>query len=176
MTIAGLSCALLLPAIGGLAYESGGAKPGDDKDSTDDLKGPTLDSEVELLRSLHGVTLLDPAFEGSGVDGLPNGVFGFTWSPAKGTPLFGAKKFQNFEVHKCDDGSVHLIGYVTEEDTTRLSTMNEEVEITLYPDVWENAFKAVSIAESRIAGWKGPSRSEGNALTLQVAPNAEVIQ
>ena len=71
--------------------------------------------DVEELRTQRGLRLVTEAEEGAPLDGLPNGVYGFTYSLGLGsTPLFGKHTFQAFELHKLHDGSVGVAGYVDE--------------------------------------------------------------
>ena len=176
MTIAGLFCtAVFLPAIGVMA--SALSRPNSAEDTRDrndeSLTGhgqralrPGLRDELEDLRALHQVSLVDEKDEGSDVAHLPGGVYGFTYSPLQDTPMFRKKAKQSFEVHKLADDGVHLIGFLTESQAARVAIMSEELEVRLYPEPREEAFCAASIPVSRILSSRGPSRSDGNALWL----------
>ena len=125
-------------------------------------------SEVEHIRARNGVRLVHERDRGFGIALQPNGVYGFTYSPRQESPLFDRKSFRSFEMHKLADGSVHLVGFVSEEEAAKLSTSGEYLDIELYPDAWESSVKAVSIPSSRIIEMTGPSREAGNALKLRV--------
>ena len=131
-------------------------------------------NDIESLRAMNQVRLIDQKDEGSAVASLPNGVYGFSYSPQKETPLFRDEKYQCFEVHKLAGGDVHLIGFLTEQDAGRLSA-NEEVEVNLYPDPWNEAVKAVSIPFSRMKQIKGPTRHDGNSVSLRLEPTADSV-
>ena len=176
MTIAGLLCsAVFLPAIGVMASVLSRPKSAEDaRDRNDEsLTGrgqrpfrPGLRDEVEDLRALHQVSLVDEKAESSDVAHLPGGIYGFTYSPLQATPMFRKKATQSFEVHKLADDNVHLIGFLTEAQASRVAISSEELEVRLYPEPREEAFRAASIPVSRILSSRGPFRSDGNALWL----------
>ena len=178
MTIADLLCgAVFLPAIGVMASVLGRPKSAEqtrdqnDESSTGRSQSPFrpgLRDEVEDLRALHQVSLVEAKDEGANVARLSGGVYGFTYSPLQATPMFRKKAKQSFEAHKLADESVHLIGFVTEGEASRISASSEELEVRLYPEAREEAFRATSIPVARIRSSRGPSRSDGNALWLVV--------
>jgi hypothetical protein len=164
---------VLLSAIGvmGLASSSR-PKPERTPDDNPDAsmsgsKQPHADPGVERLRARNGVRLMDKQQNGTGIARQPNGVYGFTYAPHQESPLFHQKSFHSFEMHKLSDGSVHIIGFVTEEAAAKLSASDEYFDLDLYPDPWESSVQAVSIPSSGILENKGPSREPGNALRLR---------
>jgi hypothetical protein len=126
-----------------------------------------IDPRIASLRAAHRVTLVSDQDEGYSVGQLSHGVYGFTYTPQEAAPLFGKKMFHNFEVHKLHDGSVHLVGFVTEQAATQLET-GGAIEVSLYPDPYEQAVNAVSVPLARVMKTHGPSRDLGNALHLQL--------
>ena len=183
MTVADFLCgAVLLPAIGLLASVLSRTKSAEDQapdtsDSSSETGGPlpALQSEIEVLRALHQVRLIDPEQEGTSASRLPAGVYGFTYSPVNAAPLFREKKAQTFEVHKLPDDRVHLVGFITKE-AAEASTSTEQMDLQVYPEAWEDAFTAVSIPESRIRRSQGPSRSDGNPIVLDLSADTESVQ
>ena len=107
---------------------------------------------------------------GAGIAQLPNGIYGFSFSPQQEAPLFEKKMFRNFEVHKLADGAVHIIGFVTEKEYEQFSLSNERAELKLYPDPYAESVKAVSVPVDRAAAMTGPSRDNGNFLKLEINP------
>ena len=178
MTIAGLLCgAVFLPRIGVMASVLSRPNSAEEALNTSDrsLTGRErtplrqgLRDEVEEMRALHEVRLVDEKDEGADVARLPGGVYGFTYSPLHATPMFRKKATQSFEVHKLPDDSVHLIGFLTEGEASRVSVSSGHLEVRLYPEPREEAFTATSIPVSQIRSSSGPSRSDGNALLLVV--------
>ncbi|HEX8186450.1 MAG TPA: hypothetical protein VF747_16915, partial [Blastocatellia bacterium] len=121
------------------------------------------DSEAQLaaLRSRNKVRLVENKEAGLGVAHLPCGVYGFSFSPQQESPLFERKLFRSFEVHKLADGTLHIIGFVTEKEHNRLALSNDHVGVKLYPEPYGEAVKAVSVPLDRAAHITGPSRDDG---------------
>ncbi|MBI3654440.1 MAG: hypothetical protein HY231_25710 [Acidobacteria bacterium] len=73
----------LLSAIGGIGVAMSRAQFTLEETSipteTEAVFPPTHD--IETWRAIHGVSLLAEKDEGYGVARLPNGVYGFSWSP-----------------------------------------------------------------------------------------------
>ncbi len=73
--------------------------------------------DQERVREALGLRPVTDAEEGLGVNAVPNGVFGFTYSPAmENSPLYHARRFRCYETHRLADGSVNLLGFVSAED------------------------------------------------------------
>jgi hypothetical protein len=126
----------------------------------------TAAADNEQLRSMRGLRLLESAEEGFAAEHLPNGVFGFTYSPSEAVPLFMKKTWHSFEVHKLADGTLHLVGFVTAKEAI-IARQTAPGEITLFPDPWEDAKELVSVPLVRaLPSKKGPSREGGNGLKL----------
>lgn len=164
---------VLLSAIGLMGLATG-SRPGPEETPDDNPGAPpeggpesSTDGVVERLRAVNKVRLIDDRERGFGISRLPNGVYGFTYAPQQESPLFAQKAFHSFEMHKLPDGSVHLVGFVTGEEASKLSSSDEYFDVNLYPDAWESSVNAVSIPSSCILEMKGPSRLPGNALTLR---------
>ena len=65
----------------------------------------TLDQET--LRTTHKVRIVSPEEEGTGVNALPGGVCGFTYSPGlPNAPLFAERRFRSYETHKLASGEI----------------------------------------------------------------------
>lgn len=124
----------------------------------------------EQLRSEYKLRPLNGKEEGLGIANLPNGVYGFSYAPATETPLFAKKSYRSFEVQKLSDGSAYVVGFVSAADAERLRARNEEVEVTVYPDPYEEASTIVSIPFDRVlTNLYKPIRTDGNALPLKLA-------
>lgn len=91
--------------------------------------------EQEMLRISNKVKLIDEALEGTGIDALPEGIYGFTFSPAlHNSPVFRAKHFRSYEIHKLEDGLVCLIGFVKTVDANRFKDATETFDILIQPE------------------------------------------
>ena len=132
---------------------------------------PTETKEIEELRTKHQLRLVSDEEEGTGVDRLPGGVYGFTYSPtADNFPLFKKHEFNSYETHKLPDGSAILIGYLTKEEADTLDTTKEPAVIHLFPDPKEEATTLAILPMSRVVGSKEHSQREGKGLEIQVGP------
>ena len=66
------------------------------------------------LREAHRVRIVTDAEEGSGLNRLPNSVYGFTYSPGiDEAPLFTKRSFRSYEAHKLANGEVTLVGFTS---------------------------------------------------------------
>jgi hypothetical protein len=174
----------VMPAIGAIASVLDGSGSNDKKPADEDgapgeeqrSASSALNSEVEVLRALHLVTIIGPKDEGTGVNQLPGGIYGFTYSPLNTAPLFSQRATQSFEVHKLPDGAVHLIGFVSEEQSKQISSGGELLDVQLYPEPWEESFAAVSVPLSRIRRLSAPSRSDGNSVTMDLGRDDSTVQ
>jgi len=126
----------------------------------------TAANDNEQLRATRALRALESAEEGFAAEHLPNGVYGFTYSPAEAVPLFTKKTWHSYEVHKLADGTLHLVGFVNAKEA-EIVRHSSPAEITLFPDPWEDAKELVSVPLARaIPSKKGPSREGGNGLKL----------
>src|ERR1041385_5255331 len=91
-------------------------------------------ADQEALRSTHQVRLVVDAEEGTGVNALPGGVYGFTYSPGlPNAPLFAVRRFRSYEMHKLPSGEVFVIGYAKSDVARQLSTSPDEMTIQIHP-------------------------------------------
>src|SRR5690606_21928264 len=129
----------------------------------------SADSAREALRREHGVRLVTSAEEGFAASDLPEGVYGFTSSPALAAPLFATKRCRNFEVHRLPNGPA-VIGFVTPAEAAQLRSSEEPVTLRLHPDAQDDATVIVSIPYERIVQHRQYSVRNADAVTLQVRP------
>lgn len=109
----------------------------------------TLDQE--MLRTTHEVRIVSPAEEGTGVNALPGGVYGFTYSPGlPSAPLFAERRFRSYETHKLANGEIYVVGFADVETAAALASSNLERTIQLQPEPDETATALVKVPYSRI--------------------------
>lgn len=124
----------------------------------------------EALRREHGVRLVGDGEEGAAAQDLPAGTYGFTGSPLLASPLFGVRRYRNFEVHRLATGPA-VVGYVTPADAARLTDPRETtLTIRIYPDAEADATTLVSISYDRVVQHRQYAVRNADALTLQVHP------
>jgi len=134
---------------------------------------PQLENELELeaLRQTNALKLITADQEGISLSALPNGIYGYTYSPAgEETPLFTQKTFQCYEIHKLHDGSVRLIGYVTPSEHQQIEAGIDPLEFNLYPAPYGESSRIIAIPLARLARAKAPSRSDGNYTRIDINP------
>lgn len=128
----------------------------------------------EALRTANNVRLVTEAEEGLGLNRIPHGVYGFTYSPCQPeAPLFLKASFHSFEIHRLTGGRICLLGFVTPEAARRLdgssADSNGIFQVSLFPDATGEASLLASIDTSRIVRHKQHSQREATGLQLEIA-------
>ena len=126
-------------------------------------------ADQETLRVANKVRIVADAEEGTGVNALPNGVYGYTYSPGLlNAPLFGGRRYRSYEIHKLANGEAIITGFVTPDDAARMSTANQDVTVLLQPEPTEAAAVLVQIPYSRIRTHRqyAAPNQDGFAVTL----------
>lgn len=131
----------------------------------------TTTAAAEKLRSERGLRALTPAEEGLAMQQLPNGIFGFSFAPGYSeTPVYSRRPYQCFELHKLENGEIHVIGLVTPEDKEKLGS-GKEATVSIYPEPFKSATELVSVADRRIApARKAVAREDGNPFRSLIYP------
>ena len=125
----------------------------------------------ESLRELHQVRLVTPAEEGHGVNALPGGVYGFTYSPAlDNAPLFTTRHYRSYETHKRAGGEVLVIGFADAEVAEQLAAAGDEITLVIQPEPDEQASVLVTIPYSRIRHHRQYAAPNQHGFTVTVAP------
>lgn len=125
----------------------------------------------ETLRANHQVRLVTEVEEGTGVNALSGGVYGYTYSPALASaPLFRARRFRSYETHKLEDGEVLLVGFTSAEHARLLQNAISDAQIVLQPEAEPAADVLVAIPYSRIRQHRQYAVRTEHGITLTVAP------
>jgi hypothetical protein len=126
----------------------------------------------ETLRQTHQVRLVSPEEEGTGVNALAGGVYGFTYSPAlPNAPVFAARRFRSYEIHKLASGEVFLIGFASAEAAGHLLTAKGETTIVIQPEPDEQARELVAVPHSRIGHHRQYAAPNQHGFTATVVPD-----
>lgn len=127
--------------------------------------------EAEALRKVHQVRLVAPNEQGSGVDALPPGVYGFTYSPGlPNAPLFAERRYRTYETHKLAGDDVYVIGFCTPEDAERLARAAADVTIKVRPQPEEACTTLVKVPYARIRRHRQYAAPNDDGLTVTLAP------
>jgi len=130
-----------------------------------------LTQELERIRSAHRLRALTDAESGSGVNRLPNGVYGFTYSPAEDNfPLFNDRDLRSFEGHKLEDGRIFLLGFLAAEDKEAFEKRGAGPTIHLFPEPKGKAVQLVRVPLVRIVRHVENSVRKGTGLELLLRP------
>ncbi len=129
-----------------------------------------MEEELKALREKNQVRTLTGAEEGTGVNRLPPGVYGFTYAPAsKEAPLFREKRYHNFEVHKLSDAAVQIVGFVPPPIAAKIQEGRESIELRLLADPSAEASALVAIDAWRIAKAREHSTRDGKGLEVELS-------
>lgn len=132
---------------------------------------PALTEERAAFRASFNLRLVTDQENGSPIERLPEGIYGYTTSPATDElPVFIKPVFRCFEVHKHAGGETYWVGYVTEKEYRDFQTGSEPMTLDLYPEPYEQATKLILIQSSRVDRRKPPTRDFGNSMKMEIAP------
>ncbi|HEY3093846.1 MAG TPA: hypothetical protein VGJ52_12140 [Vicinamibacterales bacterium] len=127
----------------------------------------TLDQQA--LRGTHDVRVVSPAEEGMGVNSLPGGVYGFTYSPAlPNAPLFAERRFRSYETHKLADGEVFVVGFADVETASALEANGGEQTLVIQPEPDATANVLVKVPYSRIRHHRQYAAPNQHGFTVTV--------
>lgn len=132
---------------------------------------PALTEERSAFRAQFKLRLVTDQENGAPIDRLPEGIFGYTTSPAADElPVFAQPVFRGFEMHKYAGGEISWVGYVTATEKQAFETGAEPMTLDLYPEPYEQSATLVVIPAGRVDRRKPPTRDFGNAMKMELAP------
>src|SRR5712691_2572792 len=130
----------------------------------------TLDQQT--LRTTHNVRIVSAEEVGMGVDAVPGGVYGFTYSPAlPNAPLFAVRRYRSYETHKLANGEVLVVGFTTPDSARQFSSSDADVNLQLQPEPEADANMLIAIPYSRIRHHRQYSAPNQHGFTVTVAPH-----
>jgi hypothetical protein len=131
----------------------------------------TATADQEALRSAHQVRIVSEAEEGNGVNLLPGGVYGFTYSPGlANAPLFAVRRFRTYEIHKLPGGDVFIVGFAKPEAARELSTAPAEITLHVHPQPEQGFETLVTIPYSRIRHHRQYAAPNQDGFAVTVIP------
>ena len=132
-------------------------------------------ADQEALRAAHHVRLVTAADEGTGLNALPGGVYGFTYSPGlPNAPLFITRRFRSYETHKRDEGEALIVGFVTADAARQMEEADADVAVQLQPEPGPEADILVTIPYSRIRQHRQYAAPNQQGFSVTLAPSAQV--
>jgi hypothetical protein len=107
--------------------------------------------DQEDVRASHGVRVVDEHEEGTGVNALPGGVYGYTYSPGlPNAPLFAARRFRSYETHKLANGDIFVIAYADADTAQQIANVPTDVTVRVHSEPKDGAAVLVQIPYARI--------------------------
>jgi hypothetical protein len=129
----------------------------------------SIEKQLEEFRTKNKVRALTEEESGTGIDRLPSGVYGFTYSPlADNYPLFKARDSRTYESHKLTEGSAVLLGFITQGESMQLEAGRESVTLHLFPEPTGEASRFVAVPTDRVLSHTEHSQRSEKGLELQV--------
>ena len=130
-------------------------------------------ADQETLRTTHKVRLVAPAEEGTGVNALPPGVYGFTYAPGlPNAPLFATRRYRSYEIHKLPTGEVFIVGFATPEAALQMASAATEVGIQVHPEPRAEAAALVLVPYSRIRQHRQYAAPNQDGFAVTLTPSA----
>ena len=128
-------------------------------------------ADQDALRSAHQVRIVSEAEEGTGINALPGGVFGYSYSPGlPSAPLFAVRRYRSYEIHKLGGGEVYVIGFAKGDVARSLSTATAEVTLQIHPQIEGEYDTLVTIPYSRIRQHRQYAAPNQEGFTVTVLP------
>jgi hypothetical protein len=126
-------------------------------------------ADQEQLRTAHNVRPVMGTEEGTGVNRLPGGVYGFTYSPGlPNAPLFTVKRYRSYEIHKLSTGETFVIAFADADTARQIASAVSDVHVRVHPDATDAAAVLVTIPYARIRHHRqyAAPNQEGFMVTL----------
>lgn len=135
----------------------------------------TATADQEALRVAHQVRLVNDAEEGNGVNALPGGTYGFTYSPGlPNAPLFAIRRYRSYETHKLPSGDVYIIGFATADAARSVSTATAEMSLQIHPQPEGEYDTLVTVPYSRIRQHRQYAAPNQDGFSVTVKPSLPV--
>jgi hypothetical protein len=127
--------------------------------------------DQQTLRTAHGVRIVSTEEEGVGVNALPPGVYGFTYSPAlPNAPLFAERRFRTYETHKVAGGEIYVIGFANVETAAAIESTDHEQTIQIQPEPDDSANVLVKVPYARIRQHRQHAAPNQHGFTVTITP------
>jgi hypothetical protein len=127
----------------------------------------------EARRAQHRLRAVSSAEEGTGINALPPGVYGFTYSPGlPNAPLFSVRRFRSYETHKNENGDTFVVGFASPEVAATVESVAKETTITILPEPEAGVDILVAIPYARIRHHRQYAAPNQHGFTLTILPQA----
>lgn len=134
-------------------------------------------ADQEALRAVNQVRIVAGAEEGTGLNALPDGVYGYTYSPGLlNAPLFGERRYRSYEIHKLAGGETFITGFATAADAARMASAQEDVTVQIQPEPAETASTLVQVPYARIRHHRQYAAPNQDGFTVTLAPVGVLVR
>ena len=131
--------------------------------------------DQEEVRASHGVRLVGEGDEGTGVNALPGGVYGYTYSPGLvNAPIFRTRRYRNYETHKLASGEVFIVAYADDATAGQIASAPADVTVSVHPEATPDAAILVQIPYSRIRQHRQHAAPNQDGFMVTLAPSGEL--
>ena len=133
--------------------------------------------DQEQIRAAHGVRLVKGGEEGTGVNALPTGVYGYTYSPGlPNAPIWAVRRYRSYETHKLANGEIFVIAYADANTAAQIESASADVSVAVRPEAGPDTNAIVQIPYSRIRQHRqhAAPNQEGFVVTLSPSSNLKV--
>jgi hypothetical protein len=123
--------------------------------------------EELVLRKAHQLRALTEREDGTKIQDLPNGIYGFAMCNVES---LSAKRGNTFalEIHKHDDGIVYYVGYASDEDIGKYLALQKNFHIITFPHSSEKATSLFEIPVEFVSKCEARSFKDGYLFDLFV--------
>ena len=129
--------------------------------------------DQEEIRASHRVRLVSEREEGTGVNALPGGVYGFTYSPGlPNAPLFAVRRFRSYETHKLPEGDVFVIAYAEPAVAQEIARAASETTMRVHPEPDGERSVLVKIPYARIRQHRQYAAPNQDGFLVTLSPAA----
>ena len=132
--------------------------------------------DQENIRASHGVRLVSDREEGTGVNALPGGVYGFTYSPGlPNAPLFAVRRYRSYETHKLPDGDVFVIAFADQDVARQIAGAADEMTMRVHPEPDGERSVLVEIPYARIRQHRQYAAPNQEGFLVTLSPAADPV-
>lgn len=122
------------------------------------------------LREQYGLRVVSDAEEGTGVNALPGGVYGYTYSPGlPNAPLFAARRYRCYEIHKLADGDTFIVGYADAATAQQIAAVTADVTVRVQSEAAPEGDELVRVPYSRIQRHRQYAAPNQDGFTVTLA-------
>jgi hypothetical protein len=133
-------------------------------------------ADQEALRTVNQVRVVTGAEEGTGLNALPNGIYGFTYSPGlPNAPLFGERRYRSYEIHKLPGGESFITGFASPGDAARIASAQEDITVQIQPEPSDTASVLVQVPYARIRTHRQYAAPNQDGFSVTLASASSVL-